>query len=227
MSASDRSLSGMRWRRVRPLTSGSLVLAAVALLAASPAQAVLLGPNTTQPLPGTTAAAQPQLAGLIIVDETIDFSFFSASDAGTILGSVQQRIVRSDQDGTLDFYWRVLNDESSAGVIGSFRIGQFVSPEYNANFRTDGSGDVGPQQAHRFGAPLESYVNFFGFPTGGLLPGDSTLFMFLDTTATAYAPTALFDVTNSNQTSISDSFTAYSPANPVPEPATGLLLGSA
>ena len=138
---------------------------------------------------------------------------------------MQQRIVRSDVDGTLDFYWRVFNDATSAVYIRSFRIGQFVSPEYNANYRTDSLGDVGPQQAHRFDAAFDSYVNFFNFPPDGLLPGQSTYFMFMDKTATAFAPTALFDVTNINQTSISDSFTAYSPASPVPEPATGLLLG--
>jgi len=225
MKGSGGFLSEVCLRPLRFVTSRGLVLAAASLFAASPAQAVLLGPNQTLPLPGTTVAAEPQLAGLIIVDEIIPFSFASISDAGTILGTVQQRIVRSDLDGTLDFYWRVINDAASAGVIGSFRIGQFVSPEYNANYRTDGLGDVGPQQAHRFDAPLESYVNFLGFPTAGLLPGDSTFFMFMDTTATAYAPTAIFDVTNSNQTSISQLFTAYSPANPVPEPATGLLLG--
>lgn len=218
-------LSGVSTLSRRSVTHIGLALTVALLVAASPAQAVLLGPNDTVALPGTTAAAEPQLSGVIIVDEVLPFSFFSVLDTGDILGTVQQRIVRSDLDGTLDFYWRVSNDSGSAGPIGSFRIGQFVSPEYNANYRTDGVGDVGPQQAHRFDGPFESYVNFFDFPRDGLQPGQSTLFMFLDTTATHYAPTAFFDVTNINQTSISDSFTAYSPANPVPEPASSLLLG--
>ena len=54
-------------------------------------------------LPGTTVAAEPQLAGVIIVDDLIPFSFPIAS-GGNILGDVQVRIVRSDLDSTLDFY---------------------------------------------------------------------------------------------------------------------------
>src|SRR3990172_3398485 len=91
MKSSGGFLSEVCLRPLRFVTSRGLVLAAASLFAASPAQAVLLGPNQTLPLPGTTVAAEPQLAGLIIVDEIIPFSFASISDAGTILGTVQQR----------------------------------------------------------------------------------------------------------------------------------------
>lgn len=209
-----------------PLKSVTLavvpVVAALALLSASPAHAVLLGPGDLAVLPGTTSAAEPQLAGLIIVDENIPFSFLSTT--GTIFGTVQQRIVRSDLDGTLDFYWRVENNADSAEAIGSFRVGNFVSPEYNANYRTDGLGDVGPDSANRFSSPFESYVNF-NFDMG-LQPGESSYFMLLDTTATHFAPTAIFDVTNIGQTHISTLFDAYSPTETVvPEPASLVLLG--
>ena len=195
---------------------------AFTLAAATPAQAVLLNTGDTVALPGTTVASEPQLGGAVIVDEVIPFSFVSG--LGTILGTVQQRIVRSTLDGTLDFYWRVVNDVESVGAIGSFRIGEFDSPEYNANYRIDGLGDLGPQTAHRFNGLFESYLNFYDFSASGLLPGQSSLFMFLDTTATDYARTAFFDVTNINQTFISDSFAAYSPATPVPEPSSALLI---
>jgi hypothetical protein len=49
--------------------------------------------------------------------------------------------------------------------------------------------------------------------------------MFLDTTATNYAKTAKFDVTNMVQNPISGAFAAYSPTV-VPVPAAVWLFGS-
>ncbi|MGD2074437.1 MAG: VPLPA-CTERM sorting domain-containing protein [Gammaproteobacteria bacterium] len=218
---------------MRPsLTITSQVLvAAVFGLSALSVQAVVLNPGDTGvALPGTTVAANPQLAGTIIIDEAIPFSFSAGSGLGNITGQVQQRIVRSSVDNTLDFYWRVQNHPTSAGAIGSFRIGDFVSPEYNANWRIDGLGDTAPSDATRFSGILESFVNFdfdvFSTdPADGLLPGQSSYFMFLDTTATNYAKTAKFDVTNMVQNPISGAFAAYSPTV-VPVPAAVWLFGS-
>lgn len=199
----------------------TLLVAFFALLSAAPARAVLLGPGDIAALPGTTVAANPQLAGVVIVDELIPFSFSSSS--GPIMGSVQQRIMRSSVDSTVDFYWQVSNQADSAEAIGSFRVGEFVSPEYDADYRTDSLGDVGPDSAQRFTSPFESYVNF-NF-SSGLQPGQASLFMFFDTTATLYDRTAFFDVTNIDQSHISGSFEAYSPSSAVPEPASIGLLG--
>lgn len=208
-----------------------LYIAAILSLSAFSANAVLLNPGDTDiPLPGTTSAAEPQLAGIIIVDELIAFSFSAGVGAGDITGMVQQRIVRSDVDGTLDFYWRVFNDANSAAAIGSFRIGNFVSPEYDVNWRIDGLGDKAPDSATRFSGAMDSFVNFdFDVystdPNDGLLPGQSSYFMFLDTTATLYTKTAVYDLTNMFQNPISEQFAAYSPAV-VPVPAAVWLFGS-
>jgi hypothetical protein len=200
-------------------------------LSALSAHAVLLNPGDNGiPLPGTTAAAEPQLAGTVIVDELIPFSFSAGVGAGNIVGAVQQRIVRSSVDGTLDFYWRVFNSVNSAAAIGSFRIGDFVSPEYDADWRIDGLGGKAPDSATRFSGAMDSFVNFnFNVfstdPNDGLLPGQSSYFMFLDTTATSYAKTAAYDLTNMVQNPISGIFAAYSPAV-VPVPAAVWLFGS-
>ncbi len=196
-------------------------VAVAAFLSVAPARAVLLGPGDSAVLPGTTSAAEPHLASVVQVDELIPFSFVGDDLGGLITGTVQQRVVLAI-DGTIDFYWRVLLDSASSGALGSFRIGDFVSPEYDVDYRIDGLGDSGPSDAHRFTAPFESFVNF-NF-SGGLQPGDSSFFFFLDTSATAYAKTAIFDVTNVGQTHISDEFAAYSPAA-VPEPSTIVLMG--
>jgi PEP-CTERM motif-containing protein len=195
-----------------------LALVSAFCLAALPAGAVVLLPGDNLALPGTTVAAEPQLAGLIIVDDLIAFSF----SGGTITGEVQERIVRSTVDGTLDFYWRIINDATSTGAVGSLRLGNFVSPEYNANYRIDGVGDIGPDRAHRF-TPNDTFVNFIF--TDGVAPGDSSNFFFLDTTATNYAPTARFDLTDTGVGPISGEFLAYSPAPEVPEPGTIGLVG--
>ncbi len=113
-------------------------------------------------------------------------------------------------DGTIDFYWRVFVDSESSGALGSFRFGDFVAPEYDADYRTDGLGTVAPSSAHRFSGTFDSFVNF-DF-AGGLQPGESSYFLLMDTTATTYAKTAIFDVTNVGQTHISGLFDAYSPA---------------
>ena len=208
-----------------------IFVAAVLGLSAFSAHAVLLNPGDFAiPLPGTTVAAEPQLAGTVLVDELIPFSFSAGTGLGNITGQVQQRIVQSSVDGTLDFYWRVMNDANSAAAIGSFRLGNFISPEYNANWRIDGLGDKAPDEADRFSGSFDSFVNFdFNVfstnPADGLLPGQSSYFMFLDTTATNYARTASFDLTNMEQDPISGQFAAYSPT-PVPIPAAAWLLGS-
>ena len=188
------------------------------------AHAVLLGPGDTLALPGTTVAAEPQLAGTVLVDELIPFSFSAGVGLGDITGQVQQRIVRSSVDGTLDFYWRVTSDTNSAAAIGSFRVGDFISPEYNAKWRIDGLGVRAPDSATRFSGSFDSYVNFT-FSGNGLLPNQDSYFFFLDTTAMNYAKTARFDLTNLAQNPISGSFAAYSPSA-VPVPAAVWLFGS-
>ena len=200
----------------------SLLAVSAALASAAPARAVLLTPGSTVALPGTTVAAEPQLAGVVQVDELIDFSFVGDDTGGLISGHVQQRVVLA-VDGTIDFYWRVFVDSESSGALGSFRFGDFFAPEYDADYRTDGLGTVAPTSATRFSGAFDSFVNF-DF-AGGLQPGESSFFLLMDTTATTYAKTAIFDVTNVGQTHISGLFDAYSPAEVVPEPSTLALLG--
>jgi hypothetical protein len=194
----------------------------VLLFAFGFAQAVTLTPDVYTLLPGTTVAGEPQLAGTVIKDDVQPFSF--AAYSGIVSGTVQVRIVRSDIDNTLDFYWRVFNDLNSAGSIGDLRLAFFVSPEYKGNYRTDGLGDVGPDRAWLFlNPPYNGYINFIF--SDGLLPGQSSLFFFLDTTATNYAQTAFYDLTNMSQEQKSDNYATYAPAS-VPEPSTLFLLGA-
>jgi len=187
------------------------------------AQAVILPPGATLNLSGTTVAADPDLAGVVEVDNIVPFSF--AANGGTISGDVQVRVVRSSVDNKLDFYWRVFNDAVSSGAIGSFRIGDFMSDIYDANWRIDGLGNVAPTSATRFSGTFDSFVNFnFG---NHLAPGLQSRFIFLDTSAASYARNAIYDLTNLGQTQISGLFSMYGPVATVPEPAPVALFALA
>lgn len=207
-------------------------LAAAALLAgwatsAGAANILVTGDN---PLGGTTSAAEPNLAGTIVQDVDTPVSF--ALNGGTFNATVQSRVVLS-VDGTYDFYWRVHDTSfdspvgtnlAAPGVLGNFRIGNFGIPiaGLNGNYRTDGVGDLGPDNAHVFsGGVFDQYVNFEF--SNGLAGGQDSYFMFLDTNATHYARNASFDLANIGTTQISGSFSTFGVAG-VPEPASWALM---
>jgi hypothetical protein len=202
--------------------------AVASLMAFQVAEAVPLVPGVTAALPGTTALAQPELAGLVLDDKLFNFTMITAK--GTVTGEVQSRVVRSTLEGTLDFYWRVMNDSSSKDDIAFFRVGLFNSPEYDANYRIDGVGDRAPISAFRFPGSQESFVNFDftttdpnGAPSA-LHPGESSYFMLMDTSATTYSETATMDVASFGTLNESQSFNTFTPS-PVPEPETYALMG--
>lgn len=198
----------------------SALIGAVMMAAASGASAEVLAPDVWTPLPGTTVAVQPELAGLVLEDETQAFSF--SADGGTITGTVQSRVVRSDVDGTLDFYWRIISDPRSTVPLSAFRLGNFFTPVYDANWRIDGEGDTAPTEAKWFGGG-GGKVNFvFGTPNGGgLAPGDSSYFLLLDTNAIAYARTGVYDLTGLE--GISGLFETFAPSQ-IPEPASAAIF---
>lgn len=197
----------------------TFVLALASLSVGGNAFGTILPVGTT-PLNGTTLAAKPQLAGVAIEDEVVGFSF--AASGGIVSGTVQSRVVRSSVDNTLDFYWRVINDANSASAITSFRIGNFFTTSYDADYRIDGVGDIAPDSARRFAAPE---VNFLFGSAGGLVPGASSKFMFFDTDALTYSRTGHYDLTTVQNGEISGLFSTFAPgAAVVPEPGSYALL---
>jgi hypothetical protein len=195
----------------------TLALATAFALGGSAHAVVLPGGYTS--LSGTTTAASPQLAGTVLADDVVPFTFTSAG--GTVSGTVQSRVVRSTLDGTLDFYWRIISDANSADPIVLFRIGNFATPVYNGDYATDGLGDIGPDAAYKFPGPAVDFV--FGHESGSeLAPGMSSYFIFLDTNAITYNRSAFYDLTT--HSAISTPFATFAPTAFVPEPGTYALL---
>jgi hypothetical protein len=195
------------------------------LLMQSGAQAVALtapvvGNFADTVLPGTTLAARPELAGVVLEDEITTFNVNGVS------GTVQNRVVREDVSGTLDFYWKVNVDANTSGAgINAFRLADFgYSKIVDADWRIDGLGTVAPTTARLFNPA--SYptgdINFlFGTP---VLAGQSSSLFFLHTDATAYAKTAIFDLLRSPGEDLSGATATFAPSA-VPEPSAYALAG--
>lgn len=198
----------------------AIILAVLAFVPAS-AGAVTLTPGLNN-FPGTTVALEPQLAGVVAEDEVTAVSFTIGD--GTFSANVQSRVILA-ADGTYDFAWRI-TDTAFTGTdpvaLGSLRIGDFGPiVGLNGNYRIDSLGDIGPDRAFVF--DQQGFMNFLF--TDGLPVGSESLFFFLDTEATAYGRTAIFDLTNVGATQISELYSTYAPASGViPEPASWALM---
>nr|WP_316640539.1 PEP-CTERM sorting domain-containing protein [uncultured Roseateles sp.] len=175
-------------------------------------------------LTGTTSAARPELAGTVLEDDVQAFSY------GSMSGTVQSRVVREDVAGTLDFYWRIQADPQSLGVVPEFMVRDFGYGHLtDADFRIDGLGSSYPYAALVFSptsAPSGVIDFVIGPPVAAGLPGDpnaGSLFVFLHTSATAYAKSAVYVVGNPFTADQMAFNLTFAPA--VPEPASWLMLG--
>jgi len=180
-------------------------------------------------LGGTTSAARPELAGTVLEDDVQTFSFLG------ITGTVQNRVVREDVSGTLDFYWRIKVDEGVPGVaapgaISAFRLGNFDYESINdGDWRIDGLGSATPYVGRVFNSTIypDGDINFL-FTNGLVTPGDDgSKFFFLHTDATSYAKTATYDLLNQNQ-DLSSGYSTFAPYEGVPDagPTSCMLLMS-
>jgi hypothetical protein len=229
----DRSskTNGARRSTVGP---AGLVVLAFAVLCPAAADAVPLPdptpPDTSVivPLGGTTVAARPELAGTVLEEETFDYGY---TDDGltAYYGKVRHRVIRSDIDGTLDFYWRVIPERNPLGThvadgyIRILRVFELGGIDKDADWRSDGEGNKAPINARHFD---NGTVNF-RFEDSVLMPTDnSSYWFFLDTQATSYSDTGLFGLIGfggSNPSGdSSDFFPAFVPV--IPEPTSAALL---
>ena len=175
------------------------------------------------PISGTTVADRPELAGVVLEDLLTPFTISGAGE--TLSGMIQNRVVRS-VDGTIDFYWTIRPD-AGQGDISAFRVAGFEGFSLDADWRIDGSFTVAPDIARYFGEGSGA-VNFLFITdevgndaAGGF---ENSRFFFLDTNATAYNFTGKFDLLCADLGCISETYSTWAPA--VPIPAAVWLFGS-
>lgn len=196
-----------------------------------PAHAVAVNPGDFAFLPGTTAAANPELAGTVANDNLIAFDKFITAFQ-TIGGNVQNRVVESDDLGTLIFAPRIRDTYNIATVsyqITGFQLDGYAGWSTDINFRTDGLGDKGPSHVVR---SVDGDTLTFAYTDplhiDGIAPGlqEESLFPSILTDATSFSETGsmiIFGFLNEDPTE-AFSIVIDGLAVPVPLPAPFALL---
>jgi hypothetical protein len=139
-------------------------------------QAAVVAPGTVHPLSGTTSAANPNLAGVVQSDPLRPFEIVDASGAVLVRGRLQDRVVRSNATGTLVFAPRLRDLEAPSGPveITVLRVTGYSGVGTEIEYRTDGTGDVGPASVSRSSGAGDVLTFRYGAPA--LVPSDESLF---------------------------------------------------
>ncbi len=193
---------------------------ASAMIVTAAANAVSLAPGASTALFGATAATRPELGGTVLVDTLRPFAI-DLGGGSFITGTVQDRVVRENGSGTLDFYYRLFNDTTSAGALGIVTRENYSGYATDADFRLDGLGATGPGGASR---STGSDV-WFGFLADPVTPGQSSRFFFIKTDATVYDAAGKGSLVGLN-TAGGFGVTSFSTFEPVPLPSAFWLFGS-
>jgi hypothetical protein len=165
---------------------GALALASA--LMPRPARAVEVNPGEVRALGGTRASANPDLAGTVQADSLRPFEIRDRVGTVILRGSLQDRVVRSNNTGTLIFAPRLRSLTAPAGDawITAVRVSGFGDVYTDVDFRLDGSGQVGPGAVSRSaGAGADLLLDH---DPQIILPPDEQRFPSILTDAEHYAP---------------------------------------
>ena len=221
------------------------VIAAVVGFGTTQIVAATLAPGDTIALPGSTLASNPELAGTIINDNVLTSNAVGlpANSNFVVRLRAQNRVVRSNTDGTLIFAPRIREDimiSQGPFLIDRVVLTGFGAYDIDASFRVDDEGDRGPTSASRsangdvlsfgFGFPLPITSSLFGAP-----PSEESYFFSLKTDATAFQNTGRISIFGR---AAGDDFNTYRldvaglavptehvPAVPVPATAVLIISG--
>lgn len=157
------------------------------LIAPLKLHAVPLAPGNNTPLAGTTAAARPELSGVILLDVLRDFEIRNSANALVFKGKLQNRVMRTI-DGTLTFEYRIRNTQPGlSGVINLMVSQEFDGFATDVDYRLDSLGTVGPNQGTR---SVDARQLGFTFASQTIPAGTESRFIFIRTNSTAFDPAA-------------------------------------
>ena len=183
--------------------------AAFAMVAAAPAaQAIVLSPGTS---------GSPDLLGLgagsTLVADTGMLSFSNIAFSGMIDEWVYKDTANTFGSGDLTWIIQVANSSTSTDAIGRVTAGNF------AGFMTDVGDNGGVNAPDLVDRDTPGHtIGFSWAETGGLLVGDTSDLLFIDTNATRFVPGTLAVI--DSETS---DLTGFQPSA-VPEPATWAMM---
>jgi hypothetical protein len=155
--------------------------------------------------------------------------FTYTTTSGTTSGFVNSAVY--DDGGTLDFYYQVLNNASSADGLSTLSVSDFVlASTTNAAYVTDGAsltgagflnGTITPQTSDRYtnGTTIQFLFYPPSTPTDEIAPGDASYVVIVSTNATKWT-TGNAAVLDSGSATVA----SFQPGS-VPEPASLGLLG--
>ena len=140
-------------------------------------------------LPGSTAAAEPDLAGTVMRDNLIPFRVSNAAGSLLFVGELQNRVVRSSRGSVLHFYYSIRNTQAGLnGIISNVYTRSFApTPTVAVDWRPDGLGQVNPLRATRSIGTGD--LIRFNFPStiSALSGGRESKFFFIKTNVLNYA----------------------------------------
>ena len=183
--------------------------AAFAIVAAAPAaQAIVLDPG---------GSGSPDLlslgAGSTLVANTGSLSFSNIAFSGTIDEWVYKDTANTFGSGDLTWVIQVVNSPSSSDAIGQVTAGNFAS------FMTDVGDNGGANAPDLVDRDTPGHtIGFSWAETGGLVQGDMSDLLLIDTNASRFTTGTLAVI--DSQTS---DLTGYEPS-PVPEAATWAMM---
>jgi hypothetical protein len=167
--------------------------------------------------------------GTLMADMVQTFTY--STTAGTNTGTIESAVYMVD--GTLDFYYQVINSPSSATALARLTATDFAGYMTDAGFRTDGSTLSGTTFIDGNTAPVTadsnvdgSVIGFSFYPPSAppteIAPGSASYVLVISTDATNY--------TLGNASIIdggTDTVSAFQPAaaTTTPEPASMGLMG--
>ncbi len=170
---------------------------------------------------GITAIEDPSLAGTVVPEGDLIEQFSIGDDTGIFFeASLQSRAIIRHDTGMIDFSWRIRDIEDLPGKVASVVVNGYEAWSVGVEYRPDGNGDIGPNNAFRTEDGDSVGFNFespaFGFP-------DESKFVMARTEATSYEMTGIVRISLEAGEFIE--LDTWAPAVPAPGALSLLGLG--